>query len=304
MMKLPQSALIREVGPRDGLQNEKQFVSTKQKLEWINLLVDSGLSYIEVSSFVRPDWIPQLSDSVDLFTKLKKKDGVTYAALVPNKRGLMSAFEVDADEINFFVSASETHNLKNKNASIEHSMNDIRSMITECKNNKKTTRAYISTVFGCPYEGAVDQMKVINLANQLLDCGVDEISLGDTIGIANPLQVNSFLENLVKEVPANRIAMHFHDTYGRAIANLYTSLQFGIEKFDSSNGGLGGCPYAPGASGNVATEDVVSLLHSLGITTSVDEKKLHQATSYISEQMNLTPVSKLFSVWNGSKESI
>ncbi|MGG2025591.1 hydroxymethylglutaryl-CoA lyase [Gottfriedia sp. S16(2024)] len=303
-MKLPQSAFIREVGPRDGLQNEKKFVSTEQKLEWINLLVESGLSYIEVSSFVRPDWIPQLSDSVDLFTKLKKKDGVTYAALVPNKRGLMSAFEVDADEINFFVSASETHNLKNKNASIEHSMNDIRSMITECKNNKKTTRAYISTVFGCPYEGAVDQKKVIKLANQLLECGVDEISLGDTIGIANPLQVNQFLENLVKEVPINRIAMHFHDTYGRAIANLYTSLLFGIEKFDSSNGGLGGCPYAPGASGNVATEDVVSLLHNLGITTNVDEKKLQQATSYISEQMNLTPVSKLFSVWNGSKESI
>ncbi|UPM54085.1 hydroxymethylglutaryl-CoA lyase [Gottfriedia acidiceleris] len=303
-MKLPQSAFIREVGPRDGLQNEKQFVTTEKKLEWINLLVESGLSYIEVSSFVRPDWIPQLSDSVDLFTRLRKKDGVTYAALVPNKRGLMSAFEVDADEINFFVSASETHNLKNKNASIDHSMSDIRSMITECKNNKKTTRAYISTVFGCPYEGAVDQVKVIKLANELLECGVDEISLGDTIGIANPLQVNQFLEYLVKEVPVNRIAMHFHDTYGRAVANLYTSLLFGIEKFDSSNGGLGGCPYAPGASGNVATEDVVSLLHNLGITTNVDEKKLHQATSYISEQMNLTPVSKLFSVWNGSKESI
>jgi len=303
-MKLPRSVVLREVGPRDGLQNEKQFVSTEKKLEWIELLVESGLSYIEVSSFVRPDWIPQLSDSVDLFSKLKKKDGVTYAALVPNKRGVISAFEGNADEINFFLSASETHNMKNKNANIEHSMNDIRSMITECKNHKKSTRAYISTVFGCPYEGNVDSMKIIKMANELIECGVDEISFGDTIGIANPLQVNDFLENLVREVPVDQIAMHFHDTYGRAVANLYTSLLFGIERFDSSNGGLGGCPYAPGASGNVATEDVVSLLHRLDISTGVDEKKLHNATSFIAEQMNLTPVSKLFSVWNGSKESI
>lgn len=303
-MKLPQSVILKEVGPRDGLQNEKQFVSTEKKLEWINLLGESGLSYIEVSSFVRPDWIPQLSDSVDLFTRLKKKDGVTYAALVPNKRGLMSAFEVDADEINFFVSASETHNLKNKNASIEHSMNDIRTMITECQNHKKSTRAYISTVFGCPYEGNVDTKQVIKMASQLLEYGVDEISFGDTIGIATPFQVNDFLENLLKEIPVDRVAMHFHDTYGRAVANVYTSLLFGVKRFDSSNGGLGGCPYAPGASGNVATEDIVSLLHRLGMSTGVDEKKLHHATSYISEQMNLTPVSKLFSVWNGSKESI
>ncbi len=303
-MKLPQSVILREVGPRDGLQNEKQFVPTEKKLEWIDLLVESGLSYIEVSSFVRPDWIPQLSDSVDLFTKLNKKDGVTYAALVPNKRGLISAFEADADEINFFVSASETHNLKNKNASIEHSMNEIRSMITECKHHKKSTRAYISTVFGCPYEGNINTVQVIKMANQLVECGVDEISFGDTIGIATPYQVNEFLEDLLKEISVDQIAMHFHDTYGRAMANLYTSLLFGIERFDSSTGGLGGCPYAPGASGNVATEDIVSLLHRLGISTGVDEKKLHHATNYISETMNLTPVSKLFSVWNGSKESI
>lgn len=303
-MKLPQSVILREVGPRDGLQNEKQFVSTEKKLEWINLLGESGLSYIEVSSFVRPDWIPQLSDSIELFTRLKKKDGVTYAALVPNKRGLTSAFAVDADEMNFFVSASETHNLKNKNASIDKSMNEIREMISECKAQKKSTRGYISTVFGCPYEGNVDTKQVIKMAYQLIESGVDEISFGDTIGVGIPLQVNDFLEDLLKEIPIDRIAMHFHDTYGRAVANIYTSLLFGIQRFDSSNGGLGGCPYAPGASGNVATEDIVSLFHRLGISTGVDEKKLHQATSYISEHMNLTPVSKLFSVWNGTKESI
>jgi hydroxymethylglutaryl-CoA lyase len=303
-MKLPQSVILREVGPRDGLQNEKQFVPTEKKLEWINLLGESGLSYIEVSSFVRPDWIPQLSDSIELFTRLKKKDGVTYAALVPNKRGLTSAFAVDADEMNFFVSASETHNLKNKNANIEKSMNEIREMISECKAQKKSTRGYISTVFGCPYEGNVDTKQVIKMAYQLIESGVDEISFGDTIGVGIPLQVNDFLEDLLKEIPIDRIAMHFHDTYGRAVANIYTSLLFGIQRFDSSNGGLGGCPYAPGASGNVATEDIVSLFHRLGISTGVDEKKLHQATSYISEQMSLTPVSKLFSVWNGTKESI
>jgi hydroxymethylglutaryl-CoA lyase len=268
------------------------------------LLGESGLSYIEVSSFVRPDWIPQLSDSIELFTRLKKKDGVTYAALVPNKRGLTSAFAVDADEMNFFVSASETHNLKNKNANIEKSMNEIREMISECKAQKKSTRGYISTVFGCPYEGNVDTKQVIKMAYQLIESGVDEISFGDTIGVGIPLQVNDFLEDLLKEIPIDRIAMHFHDTYGRAVANIYTSLLFGIQRFDSSNGGLGGCPYAPGASGNVATEDIVSLFHRLGISTGVDEKKLHQATSYISEQMSLTPVSKLFSVWNGTKESI
>jgi hydroxymethylglutaryl-CoA lyase len=301
-LRLPKKVIIKEVGPRDGLQNEKKFVSTNDKLHWIQLLEQSGLNYIEVSSFVRPDWIPQLSDSSELFMALNKKKDITYAALVPNKRGLTRAFVVDADEVNFFLSASETHNRKNKNVSIEDSLNEIKKMVNECKDYGKTTRVYISTVFGCPYEGNVDEKKVISLAESLLALEIDEISFGDTIGIANPYQVGHFLEDLLQVIPAEKCAMHFHDTYGRGISNIYESLRHGISVFDASTGGFGGCPYAPGASGNVATEDVVSLLNSLGIETNVRLEDVVRAATFISDKLHKQPTSKLWNVIQTTKE--
>jgi hydroxymethylglutaryl-CoA lyase len=281
----PKKVHIREVGPRDGLQNESNFIQTEDKIEWINQLSASGLNYIEVTSFVNPDWIPALSDADYVSKHIKKSPEVTYAALVPNMRGLSRALESQIDEISVFISASETHNKKNINKSITETVAVLSVVARESIANKKTVRGYISTVFGCPYEGNVEIEKVIRLSDALFEMGVEELSLGDTIGVANPLQVKIVLEELLKRYSTDKIAMHFHNTRGTAMANVLASLEMGITKFDSSLGGLGGCPYAPGASGNLATDDLNYMLTGMGIQTNINSEKLHSAALFIQDKM-------------------
>ncbi|MFD3450001.1 hydroxymethylglutaryl-CoA lyase [Microbacteriaceae bacterium 4G12] len=284
-MKLPASVIVKEVGPRDGLQNEKKVIPTASKIEWINMLSNTGLSYIEVSSFVHPKWIPALADAVEVFQGIDRKDGITYAALVPNLNGLERALATNVDEINVFLSASETHSQKNINKSISQALDVVKEVTTQSLVAGKKVRGYVSTVFGCPYEGAVDVYAVEKLCDELLSYGIYEISLGDTIGVANPAQVERVLEVLLERFPESSFAMHFHNTYGMALANVLKSLEYGMTTFDSACGGLGGCPYAPGASGNVATNDLVHMLHGMGIQTNVDEQQLLEASGFIQSQL-------------------
>jgi len=277
----PERVRIREVGPRDGLQNEPGFVPTAVKLEWIDRLADAGLTYIEVTSFVSPKWIPPLADAEEVAAALRRREGVTYAALVPNMRGLERALRAGIDEAAVFMSASESHNRKNINKSIDETLPVLREVASAAKAAGKTVRGYLSTVFGCPYEGAVSVEQAVRLTEALLEMGVDEVSLGDTIGVGHPRQVEAVLTELLGRVPPDKIALHFHNTNGLALANTVIALQMGIRTFDSSCGGLGGCPYAPGAAGNVATDDLIRMLHAMDVRTGVDEAKLSEASTYI-----------------------
>lgn len=269
-MKLPKSVKIKEVGPRDGLQNEKQTISTEDKITWIDSLSKTGLSYIEVSSFVHPKWIPQLADASEVLGKIKREQGVTYAALVPNLRGLERALEANVDEVSIFMSASEAHNQNNINKSIEETYPILSEVVKEAKAAGKTVRGYLSTVIACPYDGPIAASQVRKVSDRLFSMGIDELSLGDTIGVGVPNQVEHLLEELLPHFEASKLAMHFHDTRGTALANIVKSLEMGITIFDSALGGLGGCPYAKGASGNVATEDLLYMLHEMGIETGID----------------------------------
>ncbi|UOG09455.1 hydroxymethylglutaryl-CoA lyase [Bacillus altitudinis] len=287
-MALPKNVLIREVGPRDGLQNESVWLDTMEKRTWIHLLEEAHLPYIEVTSFVHPKWVPALKDAKELAQSFNKKDDLTYAALIPNEKGLAHFFEANLEVGAMFISASETHNKKNMNRSIQETLPVIKQMTADLKAEGRQTRAYISTVFGCPYEKQVPMDQVLRLTEQLLSFGIDEISLGDTIGEAHPLQVERRLDLLLERFPADKIALHFHDTKGMGLANIYTALKAGITIFDASSGGLGGCPYAPGSSGNVATEDVVHMLHKLGIETNVDLPRLIKAAEWIEAKVDRT----------------
>lgn len=287
-MALPKNVLIREVGPRDGLQNESVWLDTMEKRTWIHLLEEAHLPYIEVTSFVHPKWVPTLKDAKELAQSLNKKEDHTYAALIPNEKGLAHFFEANLEVGAMFISSSETHNKKNMNRSIQETLPVIKQMTTDLKAEGRQTRAYISTVFGCPYEKQVPMDQVLRLTEQLLSFGIDEISLGDTIGEAHPLQVERRLDLLLERFPADKIALHFHDTKGMGLANIYTALKAGITIFDASSGGLGGCPYAPGSSGNVATEDVVHMLHKLGIETNVDLPRLIKAAEWIEAKVDRT----------------
>lgn len=269
-MKLPKSVTIKEVGPRDGLQNEKQTISTEDKVTWIDSLSKTGLSYIEVSSFVHPKWIPQLADASEVLGKIQREQGVTYAALVPNLRGLERALEANVDEVSVFMSASEAHNKNNINKSIEETYPILSEVVKEAKAAGKTVRGYVSTVIACPYDGPIAASQVRKVSDHLFSMGIDELSLGDTIGVGVPNQVEQLLEELLPHFEAKKLAMHFHDTRGTALANIVKSLEMGITIFDSALGGLGGCPYAKGASGNVATEDLLYMLHEMGIETGID----------------------------------
>ncbi|MEK4846245.1 hydroxymethylglutaryl-CoA lyase [Bacillus altitudinis] len=287
-MALPKNVLIREVGPRDGLQNESVWLDTMEKRTWIHLLEEAHLPYIEVTSFVHPKWVPALKDAKELAQSLNKKEDITYAALIPNEKGLAHFFEANLEVGAMFISSSETHNKKNMNRSIQETLPVIKQMTADLKAEGRQTRAYISTVFGCPYEKQVPMDQVLRLTEQLLSFGIDEISLGDTIGEAHPLQVERRLDLLLERFPADKIALHFHDTKGMGLANIYTALKAGITIFDASSGGLGGCPYAPGSSGNVATEDVVHMLHKLGIETNVDLPCLIKAAEWIEAKVDRT----------------
>ncbi|WP_019216337.1 hydroxymethylglutaryl-CoA lyase [Legionella tunisiensis] len=292
-MNYPQQVTIVEVGPRDGLQNESSFVATENKVELINLLSQSGLKHIEVTSFVSAKAIPQLADNEAVFTSIAQPAGIHYSALVPNERGMLKALEVGIKEIAVFTAASETFNQRNINCSISESIHRFEPVIALAKANKIRVRAYISCVLGCPYEGEIAPQQVVEVTRQLLALEVDEICLGDTIGVGTPKQTNAVLQQILEFLPLSRLAMHFHDTYGQAIANIYASLEYGVHRFDSSVAGLGGCPYARGASGNVATEDVLYLMHGLGIETGVDIFKIVAAGDKICKLLGKKNQSKV-----------
>lgn len=284
-MKWPKSVTINEVGPRDGLQNEKKLISTDDKIYWINQLSNSGLKYIEVSSFVNPKWIPALADAKEVAKGIKREPGIIYAALVPNQRGLEYALETKIDRTAIFMSASEKHNLSNINKSIDDTFPVLREVVKDSLAASIPVRGYVSTVFGCPYEGEVSIDSVIRVAENLFEMGIYELSLGDTIGVANPAQVQNVLEAILKRFPKEKIALHFHDTRGTALANIVAALDMGITSFDSSVGGLGGCPYAPGASGNVATDDLIYMFEGMGIETGVNLNQILRSAKYIQKRL-------------------
>jgi hydroxymethylglutaryl-CoA lyase len=284
-VKWPEKVVVREVGPRDGLQNEKKFIATADKIDWINLLSETGLTHIEITSFVNPKWIPPLSDAFEVAQGIKRVPGVIYSALVPNRKGLERALEADLDEIAVFMSASETHNRKNINKDIASTFPVLREVVEEALRAGKRVLGYVSTVFGCPYEGTVPVEQVMRVVDELLSMGIHELSLGDTIGVANPRQVQEVLSVILHRFPAEHLTMHFHDTRGTALANVLASLDMGITRFDGALGGLGGCPYAPGASGNLATDDLLYMLDGMGIQTGIDAAKLLEAAAFIQEKL-------------------
>ncbi|MCC2252039.1 MAG: hydroxymethylglutaryl-CoA lyase [Bacillota bacterium] len=292
MCQYPKHVQLKEVGPRDGLQNENVFIDTDDKIKWINMLSESGVKEIEYSSFVHPKWIPALADARDVGRRIKRNPNVSYSALVPNLKGLEHALETGIDAASVFMSASETHNQKNINKSIDETYPVLKKVIQEAKTAGKFVTGYISTVFDCPYEGRISPEQAVAVCDQLFDYGVDSISLGDTIGSAVPSQVEALLDYVLSRYSQEKIIMHFHDTRGMAIANIMTSIQYGITRFDSSVGGLGGCPYAKGAAGNVATNDVLYLLHGLGIETGIKEEKIQQAALYIQDKLGKRLPSK------------
>lgn len=293
MINLPKKVRIVEVGPRDGLQNEKQPIPTLAKIQLIENLVDAGLDYIEAGSFVNPKWVPQMADSGEVFSGITRKPGVTYAALTPNLQGFERAIAVNANEVAIFAAASEAFSQKNINCSIAESIQRFEALITAARANNIPVRGYISCVLGCPYSGAVDAKKVASIANDLLAMGCYEISLGDTIGVGTAGQVKKLVETVALDIPIQKIAAHMHDTYGQALANIYAALEMGVSVIDSSVAGLGGCPYAVGATGNVATEDVVYLLNGLGIEHGVDLDKLILAGNTISSILGKPTNSKV-----------
>jgi len=283
--------LICEVGPRDGLQNEPETLPTAVKRELVERLVRTGLRRIEITSFVSPRWIPQLADGEALAASLARPDGVVYSALVPNARGYERFSGVGGLGVAaVFASASETHNRKNVNRSIAAQLEEIRLVSERAHADGVRVRAYVSTVCGCPYEGEVALRAVVELAERLLDLGADEISLGDTIGIGHPRQVRELVAAVAAEIPLDRVALHMHDTYGRALANVQAGYEAGVRAFDASLGGLGGCPYAPGASGNVATEDVLDLFERAGVRTGVELDALVDTTQWLQDEILRRPL--------------
>jgi len=291
--ELPKQVKIVEVGPRDGLQNEKQQISAADKITLINLLSDAGVNYIESGSFVSPKWVPQMATSSDVFNGIARKSGVTYAALTPNMKGFEAAVAVNANEVAIFGAASEAFSQKNINCSIAESLDRFEPIMAAAKKADIPVRGYVSCVVGCPYEGEVSPIKVAEVAEKLFQMGCYEISLGDTVGVGTPASVQKMLQAVSARVPKAKLAVHFHDTYGQALTNIYTALQNGISVIDSAIAGSGGCPYAKGASGNVATEDVVYLLNGLNINTGIALDKLVQAGWFISDKLGKTPSSKV-----------
>lgn len=272
---------ICEVGPRDGLQNEAQFVSTKDKVQLINLLSATGLSYIEAASFVSPKWVPQMADGIDVFARITRERGVVYAALTPNLKGYQDALKAGVDEVAIFASASETFSRKNINRSIAESLTLYEQVCKRAHVNGIPVRGYVSCAIACPYEGPVAPDAVRLVAASLLRLGCREISLGDTIGVATPGDVTALLDVILAEIPAARVAGHFHDTSGRALECIEAGLDRGLRIFDASVGGAGGCPFAPGAKGNVATHEVVRLLDAKGFATGIDRRALQDATNFM-----------------------
>ena len=289
----PSRVKIVEVGPRDGLQNEKKLISANDKVSLIDQLTQAGVSYIESGSFVSPKWVPQMATSTEVFKAIKRNPNVTYAALTPNMKGYEAAVAVHANEVAIFGAASQSFSQKNINCSIEESLVRFEPIMAAAKAADIPVRGYVSCVVGCPYEGFIEPEQVAQVAEKLFNMGCYEISLGDTIGVGTAASVTNMLQAVSARIPKDKLAVHFHDTYGQALTNIYTALQSGISVVDSAIAGLGGCPYAKGASGNVATEDVVYLLNGLGIETGINLEKLLQAGWFISDKLGKSPVSKV-----------
>ena len=289
---LPSKVSIVEVGPRDGLQNETLNLSAAQKIELINLLSKTGLKRIEAGSFVSPKWVPQMANSDEVFQALPSRTDVQYSALTPNIRGLETAIDAGVKEVAVFGSASEAFSQKNINCSISESLKRFEDVFQLADKNNIKVRGYVSCVMGCPYQGDISPKAVTQVSKALLDMGCYEISLGDTIGAGTPRATSLLLEDVLKDIPAQKLAAHFHDTYGQALVNLYKALEYGIATIDSAVAGLGGCPYAKGARGNVATADVVYMLNGMKISSGVNMDRLLTASSYISEVLGRPPVSK------------
>ncbi|MBM3952254.1 MAG: hydroxymethylglutaryl-CoA lyase [Rhodospirillales bacterium] len=291
-MRLPNRIKMVEVGPRDGLQNEPRPVSAAVRIELIERLADAGLGAIEAGSFVSPKWVPQMADTDKVFAGLKRRAGVVYSALVPNLKGLDAALAADVSEIAVFAAASETFSRRNINCSIDESLDRFAEVARAARARGVPVRGYISCVLGCPYEGEIPTEAVARVAVRLMEIGCHEISLGDTIGIGTPGKAQAMIDAVSARVPVAKLAVHFHDTYGQALANILATLEKGVACVDSAVAGLGGCPYAPGASGNVASEDVLYMLDGLGVRTGVNLSKLASAGRFISEVLEREPASR------------
>ncbi|XP_029633952.1 hydroxymethylglutaryl-CoA lyase, mitochondrial isoform X1 [Octopus sinensis] len=290
---LPSFVKVVEVGPRDGLQNEKTKIPTATKIEFINKLSQAGFSNIEVTSFVSPKWVPQLGDHEEVMAGIQRHSNVIYSVLTPNLKGFEGALKANADEVAIFGAASESFSKKNINCSIEESLKRFEGVTKAAQENQIPVRGYVSCVLGCPYEGDIDPEKVADVCRSMLDLGCYEISLGDTIGIGTPGKMKRLISTVCDVVPVEKLAVHCHDTYGQALANIFAALQMGVSVVDSSVSGLGGCPYARGASGNVATEDVVYMLHGLAIKTGIDLPKLIEAGQFISQAIGRSTRSRV-----------
>ena len=291
---IPPVVRVCEMGPRDGLQNERATISTPEKIRYIDLLTESGLPLIEPTSFVSPRAIPQLADAAEVFAGIHKRPGTRYPVLTPNVRGLERAKAAGADAVAVFTAASEAFTKRNINMTIDESLDTFTDVVRNAKANAMWVRGYVSTAFGSPFGDVVTPQAVVDVSRRLLDMGCDEISIGDTIGVGVPSQVDELIPMIVREIPAERIALHFHDTRGTALANVYAALQHGIAIFDSSSGGLGGCPYAPGATGNLGTEDLLYMLQGMGIETGVDLDKVRAASRFIASVLDHDLTSKTY----------
>jgi isopropylmalate/homocitrate/citramalate synthase len=294
LSSLPSRVKVCEMGPRDGLQNEPGIVATADKIRYIDLLSASGLSVIETTSFVRPSAIPQLTDAEAVMAGIDRRAGVTYLCLTPNMRGFERAKAAGVKAVAVFTAASEQFTKRNINMTIDESLATFRDVVKAARSEGWWVRGYISTAFGCPYQGAVPVADVVRVANALAEMGIDEISIGDTIGVATPNQVVELAGALQEHMPVERLAMHFHDTRGTALANVVAALQMNVATFDSSSGGLGGCPYAPGATGNLATEDLLYMLHGMGIETGVDLGLVRDASRFISGALGRDVASRAY----------
>ena len=303
-MAFPSQVRIYEVGPRDGLQNEKVILPAVVKIELINRLSETGLTHIETTSFVSPKWVPQMGDASEVMAGIKRKPGVTYPVLVPNEKGMEGALAAGATEIAVFAAASEGFSQKNINCSIAESLERFKPVIATAQKNNVKVRGYVSCVVGCPYDGAIAPDKVADVSAALSDMGCYEISLGDTIGVGTPNKIQDMLNAVIKRVPVEQLALHCHDTYGQALANIYAGLQAGVAVIDSSVAGIGGCPYAKNATGNVATEDVLYMLDGLGIRTGVDIANIIDVAWFISGHLNRKPVSNVANALKGDHHEI
>ncbi len=303
-MELPENVTVYEVGPRDGFQNLARFIPTDSKIDFIDALSAAGLPAIEVTSFVSPQWVPQLADARDVMRRIRRRSGVRYPVLVPNLTGLERALETDVQEIAVFTAASEMFNRRNINASIAESIDRFRPVAARAQSMDVSIRGYVSTAFGCPYQGDVDVATVVQVTGELLELGCSEVSIGDTIGVADPAQVHDVVGELGAAFGLERIALHLHDTYGRGLANVVAGLEAGVTTFDAAAGGLGGCPYARGASGNLATEDLVAMLHRMGIGTGVDLEALVAATSALATSTGLQMASRAFEALRAGRREL